>query len=401
MAKLYCPYCYDDFQERAIQFRCAGRVSPTGKSCKPKVDRIARDVLGDGEQKFPAFDADGRRHKATCPDCDLETFIRLCPKCHSQLPNYFGKVDSRMIALIGAKESGKTVFVTVLLHEMMNRVSRRFGVSVLGADDETRKNYRQDYEDSLYQQGMLPETTHRAATGRRRPPLVFSFAIDKRRLGRTRVDRSVLSFFDTAGEDLTSADSVELNTRYLTSADGIILLLDPLQMPGARPLANSGVEIPDQADVSDLPEHVLGRVITLLERGLGRSGRGKIKKPIAVAFSKMDVLTAALPEDSPMLAEPTDAPAFDDVDSLAVHHHMEQLMTKWHGGNLNETLSIHFERYRLFGLSALGNSPVATGNDGADGRARRISDHGVQPIRVADPFLWLMSEFGAIRKKRG
>jgi GTPase SAR1 family protein len=398
-SKVYCPYCYDEFVEKAIDFRCAGRVSPTGKVCKPKADRIARDVMGDGELKFPAFHADGRKLEAACPDCDLVTYIRLCPHCHSQLPNYFGKVNSRMIALIGAKESGKTIFITVLLHEMMNRVSRRFGVSVLAADEATRLRYQNEYENSLYRQGSLPDTTRTAVHGQRRRPLVFSFAIDRKRLGRNRVERSVLSFFDTAGEDLTSADSIELNTRYLASADGIILLLDPLQMRGARPLVNDDTDLPAQADTSDLPEHVLGRVIGLLERTPGATGRGKIKKPIAVAFSKLDTLTEALPEDSPLLDEPTDAASFDEADSLAVHRHIEQLLHKWQGGSLNETLSVNFEKHRLFGLSALGNNPVGGTDSGTDsGTARRVSHHGIQPMRVADPFLWLMSEFGVIPK---
>lgn len=394
---LFCPYCYDGFAEKAIEFRCAGRISATGKVCKPKADRTLRDVMGDNELKFPSFASDGRKLQATCPDCDLVTFIRLCPKCHSQLPNYFGKVDSRMIALIGAKESGKTIFITVLLHEMMNRVSRRFKLSVLGADDDTRLRYEQDYEHSLYRQGSLPDITRSAEAGRRRRPLVFSFTIDRKRLGRNRVDRSVLSFFDTAGEDLTNEDSVELNTRYLASADGIILLLDPLQMRGARPLVNDDTDLPADADSRDLPEHVLGRVVSLLERTPGGSGRGKIKKPIAVAFSKMDTLTEALPEDSPLLNEPFDEASFDEADSLTVHRHIEQLLQKWQGGSLNETLAVHFEKHRLFGLSALGNDPVGT----AEGSPRRVSHHGIQPMRVADPFLWLMSEFGAIPKKRG
>ncbi|WP_430786423.1 TRAFAC clade GTPase domain-containing protein [Actinoplanes sp. G11-F43] len=395
---LYCPYCYDRFAERKIEFRCAGRVSVTGKVCKPKVDRNARDVMGDGQLRFPAFEADGRKLNATCPHCDLVTFIRLCPNCHSALPNYFGKVDSRMIALIGAKESGKTIFITVLLHEMMHRISRQFGVAVLGADDDTRLRYEKDYESSLYEQGSLPDVTRSASAGRLRQPLVFSFAIDRRRLGRTRVDRSVLSFFDTAGEDLTHSDSVELNTRYLASADGIILLLDPLQMRGARPLVGDDTELPVRADAGDRPEHVLGRVVGLLERMSGASRRGKIKKPIAVAFSKMDTLLGTLPEDSPILAEPPGDACFDEADSLAVHRHVEQLLHKWQGGGLSETLGVHFEKYRLFGLSALGNNPV--GGAGDDG-PRRVSHHGIQPIRVADPFLWLMSEFGAIPKKRG
>jgi hypothetical protein len=394
---LYCPYCYQRFIEREIQFRCSGRTPPAGQPCRTKLDKVLSQVMGDGEPKYPVFGKDGRKPQAECPQCGVSTSYRICPRCHMQLPVHFGKVDARMIALIGAKESGKTIYMTVLLHEMMNRLSRRFSASVLGADDETRTRYHADYEKSLYEQRSLPETTRTAKAGPGRRPLVFSFAIDRTRLGRTGVRRSVLSFFDTAGEDLQSEQSVELNTRYLSSADGIILLLDPLQMRGARPLVNDDAELPPEATHNDLPEHVLGRVIDLLERSLKMSGRGKIGKPIAVAFSKMDTLTGALPEDSPLLEDPGEEPWFDEIDSLAVHRHIQELLQKWQGGNLDRTLGVHFGRYRFFGLSALGNSPVTESDSGP----RRVSHHGVQPVRVADPFLWLMSEFGAIPQKTG
>lgn len=60
---------------------------------------------------------------------------------------------------------------------------------------------------------------------------MFRFGLRRKGLFGERPQHSVLSFFDTAGEDFNSRESVELNTRYLTNADGIILLLDPLQMP--------------------------------------------------------------------------------------------------------------------------------------------------------------------------
>lgn len=391
-SKLSCPYCYQQFREREIDFRCTGRTPPAGTACKTRPDKVLKQVMGDDEPMYPVVEEDGRKLQATCGACGIVTNYRICPRCHMQLPVRFGKVDSRMIALIGAKESGKTVFMTVLLHEMMNRLSRRFGVSVLPADEETRKRYRTNYEHWLYEQRNLPDTT-RTAVDRSRQPLVFSFAVNRTRFRVPQVHRSLLSFFDTAGEDLSNETSVELNTRYLTSADAIILLLDPLQMRGARPLAEPDAELPPEADNLDSPENVLGRVVGLLDRSLKVSGHGKIGKPIAVAFSKMDTLLNALPDDSPLREDPADEPFFDEADSLATHRHMSELLQKWQGGSLEQTLQVSFQKYRLFGLSALGNSPVAESD------RQRVSHHGVQPIRVADPFLWLMSEFGAIPQK--
>ena len=77
---------------------------------------------------------------------------------------------------------------------------------------------------------LLPPTTGAEA------PLVFRFT--------TPEHRTLLSFFDTAGENLRSAQSIEQNARYLGAADGVLLLLDPLQMRGARELAAPGTRLP-------------------------------------------------------------------------------------------------------------------------------------------------------------
>jgi hypothetical protein len=394
---LYCPYCYRPFKEREIVFRCAGRVGAAGKKCETKNDRILSSRMGDNEKKYPVFSADGRKLSAECPTCKETTNYRLCPECHSQLPVHFGKVDGRMIALVGAKDSGKTVFVTVLLHELMHKVGRRFGASVLGADDSTRKRFVEDYEDQLYERRELHDTTRTSAAARGgRRPLVFSFAVDAGKLGRARVQRTLLSFFDTAGEDLGNTDSVEQNTRYLTSADGIILLLDPLQMRGARPLADPRAVLPEQNTADHMPANVLGRITDLLHASLRTSGGKRIPKPVAVAFSKMDALDGALPSGSPLRSDPPADAYFDEPDSLAVHAHVQELLYKWEGGNLDEALATNFTRYRFFGLSALGDSPVVDASHGP----KRISELGIQPYRVHDPFLWLLSEFGTIPKRK-
>src|SRR5699024_12172971 len=74
----------------------------------------------------------------------------VCPTCHAQLPVGFGRIRSRTIALVGAREVGKTVFMTVLVHELMNRVGARFDASVGGADDHTRHRFSVEHEARLY-----------------------------------------------------------------------------------------------------------------------------------------------------------------------------------------------------------------------------------------------------------
>ncbi|CAA9445898.1 MAG: FIG00667524: hypothetical protein [uncultured Pseudonocardia sp.] len=393
---LTCPYCYRKIVERQVMFRCSGINGPRGK-CRTAADRVLAAHMGDHDAQYPAFTADGRRLKAVHEECGAETHHRICPHCHSRLPVHFGRSDGKLIALVGAKYSGKTVYMTVLLHELLHGVGERFGTALLAEDEWTQTHFEEDYEKRLYERGELhsPTRTAAARNGGVARPLVFSFSVSPpagrlRRFGGDRVDRTVLSFFDTAGEDLDNQTSVDQNVRYLSSADGVILLLDPLQMRGARPLVSAGTDLPEPAPAATSPVNVLTRITTLLHQGKETKRGGLIGTPIAVAFSKMDTLWPALAEGSPLRAAPPTTPAFHVPDSLAVHGHVQALVHEWAGRNLDEALRSNYKRYRYFGLSALGQSPQA------DGAAPRVSKLGVQPWRVEDPLLWLLSEFGTI-----
>ena len=145
---LACPYCYNQFTEKDICFRCTGRPGPEGDACKPARDESLVRWLGIPTQLPPCFDADGRRFTARCPHCHGESPYRVCPSCHSRLPVDFGKVDSRLIAMIGAKQSGKTVFMTVLIHELMHRVGRDLDLAIMGSDEATIRSFDTDRTSS-------------------------------------------------------------------------------------------------------------------------------------------------------------------------------------------------------------------------------------------------------------
>ncbi|WIM93425.1 hypothetical protein ACTOB_005402 [Actinoplanes oblitus] len=392
----YCPYCYHELPAQSVMYRCSGRIGRGGQRCETAIDPLLAAYTGDTTPKFPAFSARGRRrgHPA-CPQCGEVSFQRICGRCHNELPALFGEADTRLIALVGAKESGKTVYMTVLLHELQNRVGEQFGLSVMGADDHTKDMFQEEYEKRLYDQGVLVEATAPARADLNRRPFVFGISLTQRKWGVERLDRSLFSFFDTAGEDLRTKESVERNVRYLTAADGIVLMLDPLQMRAARSLAEPGAQLPTEPRAPDNPANVLARITELLHGALRTGRRGLIGKPIAVVFSKLDALDGTLPEDSVLLRDSPDRePLFDEADSAAVDREVRGLLAHWHGSGMETVLARNYETFRFFGVTALGSSPVR------DDKGTRVSGYGVQSRRVQDPFLWLLQQFGTISKKK-
>jgi hypothetical protein len=398
----HCPYCYEEISRRPAWFRCTGQLSLAGKRCAPAVDDDLRDRTGFTGALPPAFAAAGRRTAAECPQCGGKTTVAVCPVCHSRLPVYFGKVGSHLIVPVGAKEAGKTVFMTVLVHELMHRTGEQLNAAVTGADDYTLHRFPSEYERPLYRESRLPSPTTTTAGQHNRPPFVFRFTNEwswpqvlAGHLGRSGLRgsrdprRTLLSFLDTAGEDLRTRQSMEENVRCLSAAGGILLLLDPLQMPGARELAAPDTRLPALAS-DDEPSTVLQNFTDILLAGNGEKPGQRIDRPLAIVFTKVDALLPSLPETSPLLRPPPRGRYFDERDSRAVHTEIQRLLARWQGGEIDRVARLNYRTYRYFGVSALGETP--TGDN-------RVSARGVRPYRVTSPMLWLLAQFGIIPVK--
>ena len=66
---------------------------------------------------------------------------------------------------------------------------------------------------------------------------------------------------------------------------------------------------------------------------------------------------------------------------MDVHRHVQALLHEWDGRQIDQFLQDNYRRFRYFGVSALGAIPTPD---------KRVSM--VQPYRVADPILWLLSK---------
>ncbi|GAA3228777.1 TRAFAC clade GTPase domain-containing protein [Actinocorallia longicatena] len=359
-----CPYCFAVIARQQIAYRCLGRAG-RGVGCDPVLDKELAGYLGTqaGAVLPPVFT--GRGARSQCPACSRESGRRVCPECHHELAPAYCDTPGRIVALVGAKNAGKSTYIAVLLHELRNRVGNELETSLVACDDRTIERYKRDFARPLFEQERLLPTTPSAATAPREPLVYLLSRRVKGRFG-SRTEALTLVLFDTAGEDLRSRDVRDLHLKYLEAADAIIFLADPL-------------ELTDGAQESE-PLDVLARVTEPLAQRQG----GRIRVPVAVALTKIDALP--LPRQSALHRSRTRSGALDADDRESVDAQVRALLHDWGAGDLDRYLDQHYEEYGLFGLSALGAMP----------REDKVGPGGVRPYRVEDPLLWLLHRFGML-----
>jgi len=383
---LVCPYCYHAFGARDILFRCTGRADIDGVACEPRRDEVLEKQMRQSANLLPPVFQPGKStDEATCPWCQQRTRIQVCPRCHSRLPATFMSVEGRLIALAGPSLAGKTAFMTVLIHELRHAAGERLNASTTGADDTTNERFSRDYESPLYRKSLLFARTTTSGQDNI-APLVFRFLMTQRTLLRRRPQELLLSFADGAGEDLISPLKVELMTRYLAAADGVIALVDPLQLPRVRELLDPTFALPPL-----LPPDQVSAFERITELLLADADGTVIAKPVAIALTKIDTLWSLLPRDSTLRRPAEVTPSFNVADSLAVQQEVMTLLAGWGAGEIVDLARKHYSASRFCAVSSLGEQPTDS---------NRVSPRGVRPYRITDPFLWLLSEFRFVETVR-
>jgi len=109
---------------------------------------------------------------------------------------------------------------------------------------------------------------------------------------------------------------------------------------------------------------------------------------VAVSFSKLDCLKGII---DPLLLSSSNHNGYLDINDVEnVNSLFYSYLGKWLGPNFLTTMKDYFKTYSFFGLSALGDSPDLSGN----------INRGVNPFRIEDPLLWILSQKGFISKKK-
>jgi hypothetical protein len=383
-----CPFCFRKIDSSRLAYQCAGRGNI---DCKKEEDAARVRLTGSHVETYPTFPApSGRGGSTNCPTCGGPARRRACPTCHTALPIDFVDSKSPMIGLVGATGSGKTVLMTVLVKQLREIVGRRFNADIRIATDnpdghQGLSDYQRSREVPLYSGGELPQKTNQQGK-QHTPPVVLRWRQESARLvGGQALRSTVLSFVDTAGEDLNDQGTT-FTLEYLSVCDALIITLDPFALGGARARLN----LPEKAIQvgDDAPLNVISNITELLRTEHRLKARKKIKLPVAIVFTKIDAFYPSLDRHNPIMAKPAGVPAYENADGQTVHEHMLALMHEWGADDIDNHMRLNYTDYRYFGVSALGAEP--------NYENYRVAAGGVQPHRVEDPALWLLSKTGTV-----
>ncbi len=397
-----CPACFEIFYLDQVHYRClnpncTGRqqdqvyakahglnVAPImGRAFQAGKSTVEKSYLSLVLSRFSLPVSRGAVSlNVRCDACGKESSKRLCPYCHFELSYDAGFIDDHVIAIIGGRNTGKGHYLATLVHRLENESGALFNFSLRMLGDETRRRFEEDYRTPLFRRRTLIQPTQSATVDRRvRLPMVFRLTL-KHRQGK-RLRAANLSFFDSAGEDMASLDTLSREARYICHAAGLIFLLDPLQIDAVRQRLPAG-DLPPRDPQAD-PEYLVERLRELFERQSGLSPTRRVRTPLALVLSKMDQVWPLLEPASGLRNPGEHFGFFNRSEAQSVYTEVWGMLQNWLGYGFSNRLQMGFSNYHYFAVSSLGQPP------GKDGKVEKISS-----IRVEDPLLWLLFQMGLI-----
>lgn len=311
--------------------------------------------------------------------------MEACPHCHYPIPDDWRGHRTVCIAMAGARTTGKTIFIAVLV-KVLQLFGERIGCVVEPNDQRTAETYGHHYEHPLYvERKMLPPTTGiEVDKSFHRDPLVF-------RLGRAGGEKQLLVIRDVAGEDLHQVNNVSMMwTEFFGHADGVIYMFDPLKVSSVADQLRDLIPVQDKHDVEPLT--VLQTVIAMI---------GGHAPKLAVVLSKFDALHAlkdvAGTEWSAIMDNPgagfsrdpsLSRKPYDNDDGQLVDAEVRSLLSKLGAQSIVDAVDNPHTGAelpaRFFAVSALGALTVGS----------QVHEGGISPFRCLDPARWILNGAG-------
>ncbi len=310
---------------------------------------------------------------------------RVCRYCHNPLPDAYGKNKVHFASVIGITGAGKTVYISQLLKNMSNYVTKA-GLSATINSPNSRTFLEANPIQTIT---PLPGST---PAGRFQQPLFYQIT---RSVGETQRVTETFVLYDVAGEALADPDLARPYAPFIAHSDGMIMLLDPFQFESFR-------EVNGNSSALSETKTVLDTIHNIISKG---DDNEKIDIPIAVCISKIDLdevqkvlgpeLCELLRADvygeededgfcKPLFNEKQYAPIFEGLD--AFFKQKEPALAK--------QLENDYVSYAYFAFTALG---CAVQNEVSEnGETYQYPVGPVLPKWVEEPLLWLFYKMGYI-----
>jgi len=416
-----CPHCWHTFDPRKalyIENKPEGMMKgdPVIGHGDDVQARILPDVVVVDKATGRTMDPDG-----------YELFERACPMCHLQVPADLLDKRPIIMSMAGAPSSGKSYFITVMLHNLRRQLAAGFHLAFNYADSHDVQNFIK-FEDMLFhkrrgEEVRLPRTLEQGDDFNVRVtidgaptelPKAFLFSMQatpsnvESEAVQERLHQN-FALYDNAGElfNLRGPNDPTLRmTGHLRYCDIVFFVFDPLQDQDFRHKLR---------DVSDDPQleffetqgrnrpqdEILQAVANQMKRLRGVAGPKKLDVPLIVVVQKYDAWKDLLPshvkfdDSSVAMYEDAGTSGVDFAELNRISLHMREFLNGV-SPTFIATAEAAFATVRYLPVSASGCSPTLD-----ESTAAQVFRAGeIKPWRVTDPMLWLLQRFGLVRKAR-
>lgn len=402
-----CPYCFTKVNMANIHYVCTGpscakTFAATAFSTKnsAQMGYVSKDgqfeidrekSLFNGRDPYGPDAIKAKQHiirnsSGTCDVCRRPVYMRVCPTCHNMIPPGAEEEGNRIFVILGPKGVGKSHYIAVLINQLKTVISSEFNGVLNAANDTTTLKYREVYYHRLFEEKKkLQPTLSFEDSEDAREPMIFYLRI----LNDEKPQTFTFAFFDTAGEDLVSTDrmmSLNLNA-FISMASGIVFLVDPLQVKSI----NQKIHVDNKPAVGPNVADILNNVSQIIRTNKKLKAKEKIDIPLAVSLTKCDVLFKATEDEeeskvlfglNSSLHIPREYGKYDAENFDQINAELEEYIRRTIGVEFLQTVR-GFKDSSFFAVSALGCNPTGS-----------ALPRGVSPMRVEDPFIWLLHKEG-------
>jgi hypothetical protein len=411
--KVVCPHCWSAFHSDKAMY-----IS--------QHDELFGDpVLGDVPMRIPAGEVHRSRDGSKILDSKgWEMFERACPNCRLQVPLEMLSQRPKFISIVGAPGSGKTYFLTVMLHQLRKTLAKQFKYT-LDLCDTHDKQLLVANEKKLF--AALDPTTpvmleKTQETGGDlyntvklngvsvQLPKPFMLTIRSTNHGGTmpvKGRQQAIVLYDNAGESFYFDKDSGQNrtTRHLGQSDAVLFAYDPLLESDMR-VRLASVSRDPQVTTNARSARQLDFLTTAIQQIRRHSKTPqdqRLKASLAVCVQKFDVWRSLTDHCRNEKGEPV-------IDATSIEYFVEHGVAALDVTEINIVSQIvrsilvdvspefvsmaeaNFIHVRYFPVSALGQSPKL------DGSFLKIAPLDLQPFRVDHPMLWLMREWNMIAR---
>jgi len=391
--EIVCLYCFQNFSHDQVLFRAAKVIDAEGYRAEVDhaLDGYRYQFHMGTAGELPAAISPGEFSEANKgyvrgilsslkDDYGNVSASRLCPYCHNIIPPGAGFSPSTIISFVGASQAGKSVYLTSLIHTLKTVTSHNFDVFCTPITNEVGWRFKYDYEDPLIENGHLLDPTQKE---RLQEPLIFTFSFADG--GKPEIN---IAFFDVAGEGMVDSGYMDIFAAHIRNSSGVMFLVDPQQFKAIGRKVQLMNHLDYDISAASEPMEVLSG---LVENYIHKQHSGISDIPTAMVLTKSDLLTAMgyeggyLRQNSRIFSRYNHREFFNLTEARIVGYEVDDFI-RTADPNFRNALTRRFARLGLFAVSALGAHP--------DVVHKRVANFA--PIRVDEPFLWILYQLGFI-----